>query len=95
MSEYRICPHCRDSVSIKVYKEHERIYYNKDDRSWITVEQLNPPISGDEEDDMLSSPPSVSVNTGQYLKPHDHDQSEYQQPTANNYKLMSRVLLLT
>ena len=37
---------------------------------------------------MLSSPPSVSVNTGQYLQLHD--QSEYQQPIYS-YKLMSRV----
>ena len=69
MSEYRVCPHCCDTVSAKVYKAHERLYYNHDDKSWVTLEQLEPRVchTGDACstcEDLPSPPPTVSANSG-------------------------------
>ena len=64
MSGYRVCPHCNDSVSTKVYKEHERLYYDKEDGTWITLRQLNDAVDSEEENDFPSPPSTVSVFTG-------------------------------
>ena len=35
MSEYKVCPHCNETVSTKVYKDRRRLYYSKEDKTWI------------------------------------------------------------
>ena len=32
---YSICPHCKKELNIKRYKEHKRLYFNKDTKQWI------------------------------------------------------------
>lgn len=64
MSRYRVCPHCNESVSTKVYKEHERLYCDKKDRTWITLRQLNDAASIEDDDDYPSPPSTVSIFTG-------------------------------
>lgn len=61
MSEYRVCPHCGDTVSSKVYKDHERLYYNKADKTWITLDQLEvvSVISDDANSNFPSPPPTI------------------------------------
>jgi len=59
MSEYRVCPHCNEAVSVKVYKAHERLYYNKEDKTWITLVQLNiDPFDGSSTDENIPSSPT-------------------------------------
>ena len=31
---YKICPHCNKELNIKIYKEHERLYYNATKGIW-------------------------------------------------------------
>ena len=58
MSGYRVCPHY-DSISTKVYKEYERLYYDKEDGRWITLRQLNDAVDSEEENDFPSPPSTV------------------------------------
>ena len=32
--KYKNCEHCRKDLSIKIYKEHKRLYYNPATKSW-------------------------------------------------------------
>lgn len=63
MSEYRVCPHCNETVSSKVFKAHERLYYNKEERKWITLAdleiQMADDISNDSDQLPELSPPSL------------------------------------
>ena len=66
MSEYRVCPHCNETVSTKVYKDHRRLYYSKEDKTWINSALLSrATIGSDEESDLPSPPPTVSLGTGE------------------------------
>ena len=31
----RVCEHCRKEVSIKIYREHKRLFYNESSKSWV------------------------------------------------------------
>ena len=66
MSEYRVCPHCNETVSTKVYKDHRRLYYSKEDKTRINSALLScAAIGSDEESDLLSLPQTVSRGTGE------------------------------
>ena len=32
---YKTCPHCNEELTLKRYKEHERLYYDSDTKVWI------------------------------------------------------------
>ena len=56
-----MCPHCDETVSSKVFKAHERLYYKTDEKMWITLADLE--MANDDicDDEQLpeSSPPSL------------------------------------
>lgn len=31
----RVCEHCHKEVSIKIYREHKRLFYNENSKSWV------------------------------------------------------------
>ena len=34
-SSRRFCPHCSESLSLKTFKTHKRLYYDEDADKWI------------------------------------------------------------
>ena len=36
---YKCCLHCNKELSIKRFKEHQRLYYNHDTKEWLKTEQ--------------------------------------------------------
>ena len=44
---YRVCEHCGKEVSIRVYKEHKRLYYSTTTNSWTRV-NCDIPVSSSE-----------------------------------------------
>lgn len=65
MSEYRVCPHCDETVSSKVFKAHERLYYNAEEKAWITLADLEMADDiSDGEQLPESSPPSLPSSDG-------------------------------
>lgn len=55
--ERRHCPHCKKYLSLKTYKAHKRLYFDRNDNVWLTEPEPEPDVdsamlSGEE-----SSPP--------------------------------------
>ncbi len=61
---YRVCPHCCETVSTKVYKDHERLFYNKDDKTWITLSQMDVGDGNDAGSAFPSPPATVLLSSG-------------------------------
>lgn len=36
----RWCDHCEESLSLKTYKKHKKLYYNKETRKWIKKDEV-------------------------------------------------------
>lgn len=41
--DYRYCQHCEKELNLKRFREHERLYYNKNANEWLkeTVEEVS------------------------------------------------------
>lgn len=37
--DYKLCPHCSKEMSIKKFKEHERLFYDSCSRKWCVEEK--------------------------------------------------------
>jgi len=38
---YKFCPHCQKQCNIKTYKDHKRLYFNVETKSWLTATSCN------------------------------------------------------
>ena len=65
---HKYCPHCKKDCNIKTYKDHKRLFFNSDTKSWycegaVASEEsdgecdLQASISSDEEPERELSPP--------------------------------------
>ena len=54
----RLCPHCDESVSVKTYKAHRRMYYDPTSDKWSHRRTLiREQTSVSDSDDLIDSPP--------------------------------------
>lgn len=65
MDKRRLCPHCDESVSVKTYKAHRRIYYDPVSDKWSRrkafVEQFSSSDSDNGHDLVVRESPPHSV----------------------------------
>ena len=62
---YKVCPHCQKELNIRTYKDHKRLYFNEEIKSWFQTpvgnrdSEISPPPSPDAE--VLPGPSPISV----------------------------------
>lgn len=62
---YKVCPHCQKELNIRTYKDHKRLYFNEETKSWFQTpvgnsdSEISPPPSPDAE--VLPGPSPISV----------------------------------
>lgn len=60
---YKFCPHCKRECNIKTYKQHKRLFFNSDLKTWYTARTLpEKRVSSDSNTDSLCSFPSDKSN---------------------------------
>ena len=47
--KYKSCPHCSKELNLKKFKEHERLFFNADDKEWCRE------FGSDDESSVMSS----------------------------------------
>lgn len=55
MDRRRLCPHCDESVSLKTYKAHRRMYYDSSNDRWSYRQRFEEHISSSDSDNGMAS----------------------------------------
>lgn len=53
---YKFCPHCEKECNIKTYKEHKRLFFNPDLKTWYSAQSLPENKVDSDSDSLLSFP---------------------------------------
>lgn len=62
MDRRRLCPHCDESVSLKTYKSHRRMYYDSSNDTWSHRQRFEEQLSSpDSDDDKASESPPHTI----------------------------------
>ena len=64
--KYIICPHCNRELSSKKFREHERLFYNPDDKEWCK-----------EKTESSSSDESSEISSIEDCNQIDHTQPDF------------------
>ena len=67
--ERRRCPHCNKNLSLKTYKAHKRLYFNKHDVTWLTLNQTGSPERHTREGASSSPPQSEFDDSDDFVEP--------------------------
>lgn len=53
---YKFCPHCEKECNIKTYKEHKRLFFNPDLKTWYSAQPLPEKEVHSDSDSLFSFP---------------------------------------
>ena len=86
-TNYRMCGHCHKELSIKIYKEHRRLYYDTANKSWVedieSIDAHADDCSSSELSSIDDIDVAVSVGQGEHENQNSDDSDAFEEPMSS------------